>query len=147
KDVPAAVDRALDAYFDHSAAEFSVIAPEFNDAMAVLRGFVLGGGKRVRPTFAWAGLRAGLGGRGADNSRSQDVDPAGLRLALRAFEFVQACPLIHDDIIDESDTRRGNPTAHRVFESQHRERGWFGSSDHYGISEAILAGDLALSWA
>ncbi len=147
KDVPAAVDRALDAYFDHSAAEFSAIAPEFNDAMAVLRGFVMGGGKRVRPTFAWAGFRAGLEGGGADGSSIQDVDPASVLLALSALEFVQACALIHDDIIDESDTRRGNPTTHRVFESQHRERGWFGSSEHYGISQAILAGDLALSWA
>lgn len=147
KDVPAAVDRALDAYFDHSAAEFSAIAPEFNDAMAVLRGFVMGGGKRVRPTFAWAGFRAGLEGGGADDSSIQDVDPATVLLALSALEFVQACALIHDDIIDESDTRRGNPTTHRVFESQHRERNWFGSPEHYGISQAILAGDLALSWA
>lgn len=147
KDVPAAVDSALNAYFDHSAAEFSAIAPEFNDVMAVLRGFVMGGGKRVRPTFAWAGFRAGLEGGEADGSSIQDVNPASVLLALSALEFVQACALIHDDIIDESETRRGNPTTHRVFESQHREHGWFGSSEHYGISQAILAGDLALSWA
>lgn len=146
-DVPAAVDQALAAYFEHSEAEFSYIAREFTDAMDVLKGFVMGGGKRVRPTFAWAGVRAAVEGGGAEASSFQDVDPAKVLLALSSLEFVQACALIHDDIIDESDTRRGNPTTHRVFESQHRQQGWFGSSEHYGISQAILAGDLAFSWA
>lgn len=64
-----------------------------------------------------------------------------------AIELIQACALIHDDILDRSDTRRGSPTAHRRFEALHAERGFAGDPAHYGVSAAILLGDLALAWA
>lgn len=152
-DVPAAINEVLEAYFDHSAAEFADIAPEFKEAMSVLRNFVINGGKRVRPTFAWAGFRAGLSASNREQPTGQASsladDRAAKRVisALAALEFVQACALIHDDIIDQSDTRRGQPTVHRIFEARHRDSGWIGSSEHYGVSQSILTGDLALSWA
>lgn len=157
--VKAAVDAQLVEYLNHSHEEFSHINPLVSGAITVLRDFIVNGGKRVRPTFAWAGIRAALEGGGgslealcekendATASLTTNFTPHSVLNALSAFEFIQACALIHDDIIDRSDTRRGFPTAHRTFEGKHRERGWLGSSEHYGISQAILLGDLAFAWA
>ncbi|MCZ9305035.1 polyprenyl synthetase family protein [Corynebacterium sp. c9Ua_112] len=159
--VPAAVDTQLQKYLQQSQQEFSHINPLVDGAIAVLRDFIVNGGKRVRPTFAWAGIRAALEGGGgsldalcgigmdAPSSAPAELSAHSTAVlnALSSFEFIQACALIHDDIIDRSDTRRGFPTAHRTFESRHRERGWLGSSQHYGVSQAILIGDLAFAWA
>lgn len=148
--VPDAVNHCLTRYFEDSAQEFAAIGPEFGQAITYLKDFVLLGGKRVRPKFAWAGVRAGLEGGGGSLSvplSDATSQPAPLLTAVSALEFIQACALVHDDIIDKSDTRRGFPTTHRRFESEHREKSWLGSSEHYGVSQAILTGDLALAWA
>jgi len=105
-----------------------------------LEEFVLRGGKRVRPAFAYWGWRA------VAPTAGHPSDPAVLRL-FSALELLQACALIHDDVIDDSATRRGLLTAHRVFAQRHQERRWRGSADQFGLSAAILLGDLALSWA
>ncbi len=54
---------------------------------------------------------------------------------------------MHDDVIDASATRRGLPTVHRIFTERHRSNNWHGSSEQFGLSAAILLGDLALVWA
>ena len=97
---------------------------------------LLSGGKRLRPAFAWWGWR-GAGGE----------DCAEALTAAAALEFLQACALIHDDVMDGSDTRRGLPAAHRRFASLHRGNSWLGSPETFGVGAAILLGDLCLSWA
>mgnify|MGYP006276188297 CR=1 FL=1 len=67
--------------------------------------------------------------------------------AAASLEFLQACALIHDDVMDGSDTRRGLPAAHRRFAGLHREAGWNGSPEDFGVGAAILLGDLCLAWA
>ncbi len=104
------------------------------DALAAL----LSGGKRLRPAFAYWGWR----GAGGD----PDFDDAALRAAA-GLEFLQACALIHDDVMDGSDTRRGLPAAHRRFAGVHRDAEWRGSPEAFGVGAAILLGDLCLSWA
>jgi len=61
--------------------------------------------------------------------------------------LLHACALVHDDVIDASATRRGLPTVHRLFAAKHRRSNWHGSSEQFGLSAAILLGDLALVWA
>ena len=64
-----------------------------------------------------------------------------------ALELIQACALIHDDVIDRSDSRRGRPSTHRAVAKQHADAGLGGDAEHYGVSAAVLLGDLALAWA
>jgi geranylgeranyl diphosphate synthase type I len=66
--------------------------------------------------------------------------------AAAALEWLQASALVHDDIIDGSDVRRGQPSMHQHFAIQHRKAGWLGSSAGFGVGAAILLGDLMLSW-
>ncbi len=60
--------------------------------------------------------------------------------------MLQASALIHDDVMDNSDTRRGMPSVHRQFSASHASRGWHGSADGFGAAAAILIGDLAMVW-
>ena len=71
----------------------------------------------------------------------------GALRAAAALEFLQACALIHDDVMDGSDTRRGMPSAHHRFAMLHRGSEWLGSPEAFGVGAAILLGDLCLSWA
>lgn len=139
-DLPGQVQRTLTEYLQTRRAEAADLDPAFAAAVAELTGFVLSGGKRIRPTFAWWGWRAA--GGPAEGPAAQ----AMLRAA-SALELLQACALVHDDLIDESDTRRGNPTVHRKFEQIHRESGFSGDATQFGLAAAVLLGDLALSWA
>ncbi|MEV7648432.1 polyprenyl synthetase family protein [Arthrobacter sp. NPDC089319] len=93
------------------------------------------GGKRLRALLAYWGWR-GAGG----SVLAEPAVQAGV-----ALELFQAAALIHDDIIDRSDTRRGNPSVHRRFEQQHRRNGWALDAERYGQASALLAGDLCLS--
>lgn len=147
--VPAAVDEVLAEFFESSRTSLDEIYPVVAEAGDVLSDFVLSGGKRVRPLFVFAGWQCGQGGQGGQGGSIATPTPDDalvLRLGA-AIELIQACALIHDDILDRSDTRRGHPTAHRRFEAIHTARGFVGDPEHYGISAAILLGDLALAWA
>ena len=119
-----------------SGAEY--IGADYAELIASLEEFVLRGGKRLRPAFAYWGWRA----VSSDDTAGPDV----LRL-FAALELLHACALVHDDVIDDSATRRGLPTVHRLFADRHRERNWHGSPNQFGLSAAILLGDLSLVWA
>ncbi|MGB3696785.1 MAG: polyprenyl synthetase family protein [Gordonia sp. (in: high G+C Gram-positive bacteria)] len=148
--VPAAVDEVLAKYFAANRATLADIYPVVAEAGEVLTDFVLTGGKRVRPLFVFAGWQCGRPDADPDGADSDATDSDEESLVLRvgaAIELIQACALIHDDILDRSDTRRGRPTAHRRFEASHAARGFTGDPAHFGVGAAILLGDLALAWA
>ena len=64
-----------------------------------------------------------------------------------ALEIFQSAALVHDDLIDNSDTRRGKPAAHRALQRRHSEKSWAGDAEAFGRSSAILLGDLLISWS
>lgn len=148
EDDPSVADDRLRPGIEAALAEFlqgrteacAAIDPVFGEAAGMLTRFVRGGGKRMRPTFAWWGWR----GAGGDPDDPQA--PAVLR-AISALELVQASALVHDDLMDDSATRRGQPTVHVHFTRRHREQGWRGSAERFGAAAAILLGDLALAWS
>jgi geranylgeranyl diphosphate synthase type I len=130
------VDKALAAFLAEQRIRLTGIDPALAEVSDALEAFVLGGGKRLRPAFGYWGYR-GAGGA--------DGDP--VVAAVAALELVQASALIHDDLMDRSDTRRGEPSVHRRFEKRHAEATWRGAAASFGDSAAVLLGDLALVWS
>ena len=102
----------------------------------------LHGGKRLRGRFCIAGFRAVAEAGGG----TAEV-PDELLAAAAALEVFHAAALVHDDVIDNSDTRRGRPAAHRALEESHRSAGWVGDAASFGGSAAILLGDLLVAWS
>ena len=141
QDTAAVVGTLLTEHLARRRAEAARSSARFaDDVIAVVSDVVLRGGKRTRPVLLWWGWRAGGGAaRGADAG-------AVLRVAA-ALELIQGCALIHDDLMDGSLMRRGAPSAHVAFADRHRAAGLRGSSEAFGASAAMLAGDLALVWA
>lgn len=135
-----AVENVLRRFFADRRDEAAAIGPACADAVAELEAYVLRGGKRVRPTFAWLGW---LGAGGDEHSADAD---AVLRVGA-ALELFHGSALVHDDVIDASATRRGAPAAHVLFADRHRGRCWNGDAQLYGTGVAILVGDLAQGWA
>ncbi|MGF1647060.1 MAG: polyprenyl synthetase family protein [Kineosporiaceae bacterium] len=134
-DVRGRVGRVLDDVLAEQARRLAEVAEETEPLVDCIRG-LLAGGKRLRPAFCYWGWR-GAGG--------PDGDP--VLAAAAALELFQAAALIHDDVMDDSDTRRGRPAVHREFESRHASAGWDGDPARFGAAGAILAGDLCLSWS
>ncbi len=138
--LPELVEGALREFFVSRADIVGAVGGGYPDAVAALESFVLRGGKRVRPAFAWTGWI----GAGGDPT---GPDAGAVLRACSALELVQAGALVHDDIIDASTTRRGFPTVHVEYAELHRTSRWRGVPERFGESVAILLGDLALVWA
>lgn len=131
------VERAVAAVLDEERARWADDAPQALVLLDAIGDLVAAGGKRLRPAFCASGFL--LAGGSPD-------DPAAARLGA-ALELLHVSALIHDDVLDQSDRRRGLPTLHVARAAEHRRAGWRGSPERYGENAAILAGDLALTYA
>jgi len=118
----------------HRGAEYGPDSVLFFDAAAA----TLRGGKRLRARFAHAGWLAATQGT--------PTDPALWALGA-SLEMFQSAALVHDDLIDNSDTRRGRPASHRALEAAHRRAGWHGDAEAFGRAAAVLLGDLLVAWS
>jgi len=128
------VGRALDDFLARQRAGLGEIGADMLPWLDAITG-LLAGGKRLRPAFCYWGWRA-AGGR----------DCPQIYAAAAALELLHASALVHDDVMDGSDTRRGRPSVHRLFAARHAEQGWRGGADSFGAGAAILIGDLLLAW-
>ncbi|MEK6648338.1 MAG: polyprenyl synthetase family protein [Actinomycetota bacterium] len=135
-DIRIRVQRELTDFLAEQTQYLGEVGSELIPVAEAINAFLLERGKRLRPLFAYCGYLA-AGGR--------DDDP--IIRAVASLELLQACALIHDDLIDGSDIRRGKPSIHRQFEGIHRMEELSGSATSYGASSAILLGDLALVWS
>jgi len=95
------------------------------------------GGKSLRPVV----LLFSCGAVGGDENVALP--------AASAIEAYHTWTLVHDDIIDRDDRRRGGPTVHAEFRDVARKEICLSNdlAEHYGISMGILAGDIQHSWA
>lgn len=77
-------------------------------------------------------------------------NPAVALPAAAAVELFHTWTLVHDDIIDNDDTRRGLPSTHRLTGMLGRSlypAMPAGAADRFGVNMAILAGDVQQAWS
>jgi geranylgeranyl diphosphate synthase type I len=130
------LDARMNDFLDRQRTVLADVSPDALELVEVIAR--LGsGGKRLRALLCYWGWR-GAGGAPGD----WRISTAG-----SALELFQAAALIHDDIIDRSDTRRGSPSVHRQFSSLHRHGRWHLDPERFGYAAAILAGDLCLAFS
>ena len=101
-----------------------------NEITEGLRAYFTRGGKRIRPAIAlWAcGVCGG--------------DPKKVIPAASGLEACHTWTLIHDDIIDNDDTRRGGDSIHIIGKKQAEKSFYSGDFNKYGETYSILIGDM-----
>ncbi|MEU1482131.1 polyprenyl synthetase family protein [Streptomyces sp. NPDC001668] len=135
---PEIIRRTVDEVLVDFLTEKDDAAPQPH--LPYLSGLVrefLSGGKRIRPLLCVTGWQA-VGG----TAESESV----FRVAA-CLEMFHAFALIHDDVMDLSDTRRGRPTVHRTLATHHASCRSPDEVEWFGLSGAVLLGDLALTWS
>src|SRR5580700_11505520 len=132
--IRAEVARALELFLARQRADLTAIGDDLLPCLDAMEG-LLAGGKRLRPAFCYWGWRA-AGGQ----------DCPEIYTAAAALELLHASALVHDDVMDASDTRRGRPAVHRQFASRLAQAGFGDGADAFGAGAAILIGDVLLSW-
>ena len=133
------VQKVLDDVLAHWADVLESVSPDLAP-LVESAGELMRGGKRLRPAFCYWGWR-GAGGS------ADGADGEAIVRAATGLELFQAAALIHDDVMDDSDTRRGLPAIHRRFAELHRGSSWMGTPERFGEAAAILLGDLCLAWS
>jgi len=139
------VAHALERFLAQQRETLGAVGNDLLPCLDAMEG-LLAGGKRLRPAFCYWGWRA-AGGQ----------DCPEIFTAAAALELLQASALVHDDVMDASDTRRGKPAVHRLFGSRLAagklgapgvagSAGLAASADQFGLGAAILIGDMLLAW-
>lgn len=141
------IQESLDSFCENQKGEFEQISADLKPILEFSQQ-LLNGGKRFRALFcywAWAGALAMADAQqSAEQLEKSSESIVGITAALEMFH---AAALVHDDLIDQSNTRRGELAVHKKFEKLHHDSKFAGSSIRFGSSAAILTGDLLLSWA
>ena len=143
------VQDRIDTFLDRQRPHLSQVASDL-DPFARFAGDLLRGGKRFRALFCYWGWQSVAGLASSFDPLPGKPDEkllASVVTASAGLELFHAAALVHDDIMDKSDTRRGMPATHRRFEELHREGGWLGDPATFGTSAALLFGDILLSWS
>ncbi|WP_420452534.1 polyprenyl synthetase family protein [Ilumatobacter sp.] len=131
------VEARLDEFLAGERSRWASFDADLAHPIDEIRRLVLSGGKRLRPAFChW-----GFVGAGGGDDEAVELDAGA------AFELMHAFALFHDDVMDDADSRRRQPTTHVVAAREHAEHGWAGESRRFGEGVAILVGDLAFVYA
>ena len=108
------VDDRILTLLDAEVTRWSAVDPELGEPLGALRALIAAGGKRLRPAFChWAFV-----GSGGDPADPRVVDAGA------ALELLHTFALVHDDVMDGSDQRRGLASVHRRFIDRHVGLDW-----------------------
>ena len=134
-----AVSAELTGFLAEQSGVLESMGPELVPVQ-LMASQLLCGGKRLRPAFCVWGYVAARG-------RPDKMELGSLLTAAASLDVLHASALVHDDVMDASDLRRGRPAAHRQFEALHANAGWLGDSEAFGKAGAIILGDLLVMWS
>lgn len=135
KDYAVRADRYLDRFFEQKISEVQDIGKGGKgvlmavDMLTRYKKFCHGG-KKLRGALIQLGYEIAGGNK-------KDVLEAST-----CIEIIHSFLLMHDDIEDMDVLRRGRPTVHRQYESEHESLKLKKDASHYGISMGINTGDL-----
>lgn len=141
------VERRLAEFCNDRRDQLNEIDPELSKVIDFIQG-LLTGGKRFRALFAywsWAACLPINSEQLTDDEKQKSA--AALVDICAALEMFHAAALVHDDLLDNSDSRRGAPAVHKRFEELHQSNAWAGSAVRFGQAGSVLAGDLMLGWS
>jgi geranylgeranyl diphosphate synthase, type I len=128
--VRARVDEVLGEFLRDRRAELAAMDPAAIGLIDEIGRLLDAGGKRIRPALCyWAFLASG------------GSDGRPILRACAALELLHTCALVHDDVIDRDQERRGVDATHVRFA---KEAPVGADPDAFGTAAAILVGDLAL---
>jgi geranylgeranyl diphosphate synthase type I len=130
------IESTLDRVLTEHSQRARSYGPLAREMAALLHDFVLTGGKRLRGMLAMEGFRA------IAAHETTDALPAAV-----AIELLHAFLLIHDDIIDQDELRRGKPTFHFRYRERLSPRLPTNAVERLAGSMAILGGDLLCALA
>ena len=141
------VQANLDSFCQKQRTDFEAISADLIPVVDYTQS-LLQGGKRFRALFCYWAWRASLNDSSYHQSEQEIQDSeqaiAGIAASLEMFH---AAALVHDDLLDQSDTRRGAPAIHKRFETLHKEKSWAGAPERFGVAGSVLVGDLMLGWS
>ena len=141
------VQANLDSFCQKQRTDFEAISTDLIPVVDYTQS-LLQGGKRFRALFCYWAWRACLSDSSYHQSEQEIQDSeqaiAGIAASLEMFH---AAALVHDDLLDQSDTRRGAPAIHKRFETLHKEKSWAGAPERFGVAGSVLVGDLMLGWS
>ncbi|MBW2977830.1 polyprenyl synthetase family protein [Candidatus Woesearchaeota archaeon] len=130
------VNKELDLFFKDKLEKADQIDPSSKQMIELLREFTMRGGKRLRAALVYHGYKC------FSNKNLKEIIKASMTM-----ELIQSYLLIHDDIIDNDDLRRNGPTLHISYKNIAKRKYKKIDSNHFGISMAILAGDICAAFA
>ena len=132
----ATVVRTLDKFFNNKINEVSKLGPWHSQYYSNVKEYIMRGGKRLRPVLVVLGYKAIKG----------DTVPENLYDAAICVEILHNGSLLHDDLIDHDETRRGGKTFHATYRDLYFDR----TKDdraafNHGMTMAILGGDSLIN--
>ena len=138
------IQQEIDRFCDDKRVQLSEISEDLIPIIDYTQE-LLQGGKRFRALFAYWSWAASLP---ADSKPEELIEQAnGIVGIATSLEVFHAAALVHDDLMDQSDTRRGKPAIHKRFEAFHTDSSFLGDAERFGQSGSILVGDLMLNWS
>ena len=137
----------LDNFCSKQRSDFEAISSDLVPVVDYTHS-LLQGGKRFRALFCYWAWRASLS-ESSYHQSEQEINESEQAIAgiAASLEMFHAAALVHDDLLDQSDTRRGAPAIHKRFESLHKEKQWAGAPERFGVAGSVLVGDLMLGWS
>ncbi|MEU0761759.1 polyprenyl synthetase family protein [Streptomyces microflavus] len=136
-DVIGRVERRLREFLAAERTRWAAVDDRGTVPVDAVTDLVAAGGKRLRPAFCAAGFLAAGG----------TVDDPLVVDAAAGVELIHTGALIHDDVLDASELRRGSPAVHTRHSAVHTGSGWLGEPRRYGEGVAIISGALANFYA